>query len=196
MTTPQPGHNPFADREANPYAPPATEAWQGWDGDGGLWRKGRILVVHRRAKFPPLCLKTNLPAETSVTCRLAWHHPMIYLSLFLMPAAYVVLALVLRQTAVLEVPVTQEYADRRQRLRRVEYALAFVGGLMVALGIAIFQQRDDAWILILSGGAVLILYYLLSRRTPVQPVKIDDDYVELKGAHPDYLDRLPVWPYA
>ena len=51
----------------NPYAAPQS---MGGDGprlplegsSGGLWRSGPLLVMHRDARLPPFCIKTNQPA--------------------------------------------------------------------------------------------------------------------------------------
>ena len=46
-------------------------------------------------------------------------------------------------------------------------------------------------VLVFFGGA---LYGLIAARM-VAPKRISDDYVWLKGVHPDFLAELPVWPY-
>ena len=68
-------------------------------------------------------------------------------------------------------------------------------GLVVG-GIALSDQHDAFGILILVGMALFLfgaIYGLVAARM-VSPTKIDDHYVWLKGAHPEYLASFPVWP--
>ena len=70
------GGSPFG---ANPNQPqwqapaPAAEA--------GVWRDGRLLVMHKSAQLPDRCVKSNQPADGRLLRKMYWHHPLIFLSL-------------------------------------------------------------------------------------------------------------------
>ena len=65
-----PSKNPFADQpvpQFNPYAAPTMpQPMLAAPGDyqGGVWRKGGILIMHQRARLPQICVKSGLPATT------------------------------------------------------------------------------------------------------------------------------------
>ena len=74
----KPSGNPFADPQ-NPYAAPQLGGYyQPVPQPGnlppfaGLWRQGNVLVMHKSAPLPEICLKSNLPAKnrlSAATCR-------------------------------------------------------------------------------------------------------------------------------
>ena len=117
-----------------------------------------MLVLHKQAPLPDICLKSNLPATRRLKRNLQWHHPAVYLALLVNLIVYVVVAMIVQKRATL-----------------------FIWGLLLFLGGLI-------------GGAVVGIAGLLSCRL-ITPTRITDEYVWVKGVHPDYLDRLAIWPY-
>lgn len=93
MSNPFPtaGQNPFADQPTSPYAAqpnPYAAPREPTEFDpqvlaaapfAGLWRQGNLLVMHKAAPFPNICLKSNLPATHRLTRNLSWHHPALVL---------------------------------------------------------------------------------------------------------------------
>jgi hypothetical protein len=70
----------------------------------------------------------------------------------------------------------------------------------VVLFIVAISQVDRAdWApLVLIASIILgigtLIYGLLACRL-VTPKRMTDDYIWLKGVHPEFLDRLDPWPY-
>src|SRR6476660_2337793 len=112
------GANPFAE-EVNPYASPREVGNYPQLAIGhpfaGLWRHGDMLVMHRLAPLPDICVKSNEPATRRLRRSLSWHHPAIFLLLLISPLIYIIVALILRKSATLYIPLTDEWFARRRR---------------------------------------------------------------------------------
>jgi hypothetical protein len=190
--------NPFAE-QVNPYAAPHEGGYspvpgQSADPWAGLWRQGNVLVMHRTARLPDICVKSNQPATRRLVRKLSWHHPALALSVLIAVPVYLVLALVFTKRATIEIGLTEEwYARRRRRLlfTWIIVLLAvvlFIGALFamspasgegpaVALGFSI--------LLFLAG----IIYGNFACRM-VWPQRITDQYLFLRGVSREFLDRL------
>lgn len=155
---------------------------------GGAWRDGNALVMHKQGDLPDRCVRCNAPANGIRLKRdLSWHHPAIYLIILAGLLIYVIVALIVRKTAKIEVGICKRHRSRR----RIGIAVAW---LMALLGIATFflTTEQHAWPVIV--GLLLILLSLIVGMIAsrvVTPKKIDDSYVWLTGVHPDYLAQLP-----
>jgi hypothetical protein len=75
-----PAGNPFAE-QVNPYAAPQAAGYQpnlpgvGNSPFAGLWRQGHVLVMHKAAPLPDICLLSNQPATRRLKRTMNWHHP-------------------------------------------------------------------------------------------------------------------------
>src|SRR5687768_6974211 len=73
--------NPFADQAPNPYAAPQQPDLYSQSVPNkispyaGLWREGNVMVMHKLAPLPDICLKSNQPAVGRLKRKLSWHHP-------------------------------------------------------------------------------------------------------------------------
>lgn len=195
---PPPNFNPYASPQA---PPPQFQPYpnQGYDPTVGLWREGNVLVMHKLARLPDRCVKSNQPANGRTLKRnLRWHHPAIYLAILAHILIYAVIALILSKQAVIYIGLSPEWISRRRRTIIIAWSLVLLSvGLFVG-GISQLDAQDGlAAILMLSsvvlffGGAI---YGLIAARL-VSPKKMTDTHIWLKGVHPDYLAELPVWPY-
>ncbi len=82
-----------------------------------LHRKGKQLVVELGAVFPDRCLKCNAPAEGfKKRFNVSWHHPALYLLVLLGLLIYVIVALVVRKTARLDIPLCPRHRALRRNL--------------------------------------------------------------------------------
>ena len=80
-----------------PYFPPPTQ------GMNTVWRNNSVLVMTKEALLPNRCIKCNAPAEEQLKHRLTWHHPGLYLLALASILIYVVVAMVVRKTATVNV---------------------------------------------------------------------------------------------
>jgi hypothetical protein len=188
--------NPYAAPQvANPFAVGAEPKVVGFP---GLWRQGNLLVLHKAAPLPDICLKSNLPASRRLKRNLQWHHPAVYLALLVNLIVYVVVAMIVQKRATLFIPLTEEWFARRKRRLLIAWGSFLLCLGMIVLGIVLAVNEQDWGLLLflggLIGGAVVGIAGLLSCRL-IAPTRITDEYVWVKGVHSDYLDRLAIWPY-
>jgi hypothetical protein len=206
---PQPGSfgpsaaNPFGD-QINPYASPqepgALMAELVGPGSpfAGLWRQGNLLVMHKQAPLPDICLKSNLPSQRRLKRRLAWHSPALYLLIFLHVFIYIIVAMIVRKSATINIPLTQEWYSRRHR--RMAFSWGAIGLCVFVAGMCIsaMDQHPIAPLAFIASvlAAIGFAIYGLYSCQLVGARRMTDDYIWLKGVHPEFLDRLEPWIYS
>ena len=191
--------NPFAAPQVI-QAPPQKQATVV---DEGIWSDGKLLVVSRRALLPPVCVLTNQEPKRSLKRTYYWHHPAVFLSIFAGLLIYVILALVLRKSQRIDLPLSETALKKRKTALLVcwFFGLLFVAGIVgsfIALASETFGH-GNGWIGgLLSAGSfvgLLITAVIGGRYAGVlKPKKITEDYGWFKGASPEYLKRFPALP--
>ncbi len=190
--------------EINPYQSPqcpepllAAELIE--PAGGGVWREGKLLVMHKRATLPDRCVKSNQPAHGRRLKRnLYWHPWWVYFTILIHLLVYIILALVLRKHAVIHIGLSSEWFAKRRRATLIGWGSVVVALALVVTGVVMLDGHFETGIQMIAaspfpffGGAI---YGLVAARM-VAPKRITNDYVWLKGVHPDYLAELPPWPY-
>jgi hypothetical protein len=186
--------------DLNPYAPPpiiAEQAHRAWEhSKEGLWRDGKLLVLHKSAKLPGRCVKSNEPTDRFLKRKLVWYPPWIALTILLAWPVFLILALVMQKRAQVDIGLTPEWIGRRRMRIATAWGLVLLG-FFTFFG-AIAWAADADWFgLVLAGGVLMgfvgIIYGSVGARM-VYPTKIDDQFVWLKGVCREFLDELPPWP--
>lgn len=180
----------------NPYTAPTTvvnpvTAFLASAGD--FLRDGKLLVVRKGATFPDRCVRCNAPAEGYRLRRnLSWHHPLIYLILLANLLIYIIVALVVRKTAKLEVPLCPEHRASRRNVLLMAWGLVLAS---VPVGIALGQALPDAqlWVAFVVGFGLFLAgaFYGAIAAPPVVATRIDDYFVWLKRVCPEWMAGLP-----
>lgn len=164
----------------------------------GLWRKDNLLVMHKSATLPPKCVKSNVPTKRTLKRSLTWHHPAVFIAVLFNLLIYLVLAMVLSKRATIYIGLSDEWFAKRRRTIMIGWGTVLASVALFIAGIALMDSNDSAGGFMMLGAFVLFLggaiYGLIAARL-VTPTRITDDYVWLKGVHPDYLASLPDWPY-
>jgi hypothetical protein len=148
----------------------------------------------KNAALPDVCVKSNQPAQGRRLRRsLSWHHPAVFLAILAGLLIYVILALVLRKTATIHIGLSDEWFARRRRAIIFGWLSVLAGLGMMFVGFALVDRHDEFGWLILAGLFVSFVAAIVGvmRARMVAPIRITDEYVWLKGVHPDYLDALP-----
>jgi hypothetical protein len=159
-------------------------------GTSGVWRDKSRLVMSRDALLPDRCVKCNVPTTGRLKRKLSWHHPAIYLIILVALLIYLIVAMVLRKTATIEVGLCDEHRAKRRRSVMITWVLALLGVGGLFLG----AMTEDGTYALLGLAALLgaLIFGLVAVRI-VTPHKIDEKFVWLKGVNRDYLDELPQW---
>ena len=189
--------------QANPYAAPQVakpfvdQYAQPAQGYPGLWREGNVLVMHKLAPLPNICLKSNEPAERRLKRNMQWHHPAVYLAILPGLLIYAIIALIVMKKATLQVPLTEEWFARRRTRMLIAWGLFGLSVVLFILGVMNADTTD--WGALVIIGSLLLafgsaVYGAVACRL-FTPKRITDEYGWVKGVHPGFLDRLPVWPY-
>ena len=199
--------------DANPYVSPVdseevglataadVEQWR-----QGLYRKGNQLVMHQDAFLPDRCVKTNKPAGGHRVCRhFVWVHPLFLLTLPLGVVPFLILFFLLRKEATIYISLSEQWIRKRRRAILIGRWITLLGTAIVGASITtlfcadvVGGHNEPAWAQwgLVVGTAVFlggILYGAFAIQA-IWPARITDDYVWLKGVHPDYLAELPPWP--
>ncbi len=190
------GENPYQSPEVFPAAY-ADKPFR----DDGLWRKGKLLVMHKNAALPPRCVKSNAPTPRTLRRKLTWHHPAVFIALLFNLLIYAILAIVLSKRATIYIGLSDRWFAKRRRAILIGWGSVLLAGGMVVGGIAMVENTlVDDWVgaVLIIGGLITFIagaiFGLVGARM-VTPTRITDDYVWLKGVHQDYLATLPDWPY-
>ena len=161
-------------------------------GGHGVWRDRSTLVMDKNATLPDRCVKCNEPAfGQRLKRKLSWHHPAIYLIILVALLIYLVVAMVLRKTANVEVGVCERHMKARRRSILITW-----GAVVLSFILFYFAALRDDGSIALFGMALLVgavIYGIITIRL-VAPSKIDDRFVWLRGVNKEYLNELPAWP--
>jgi hypothetical protein len=160
----------------------------------GVWRNKSMLVMSKDAALPDRCVKCNEPAYgRRLKRKLTWHHPAIYILIFVALLIYLIIALILRKSAIVEIGVCEMHLAKRRRNILITWLLVLLGivGFILGIGLA-----DGTYALVGAFLLIAAIIYGLVVVKLVAPGKIDDKFVWLKGVNKAYLDELPQWPGA
>src|SRR5690349_10311326 len=167
-----------------PYFPPPTHSLN------TVWRNDSIHVMTKEALLPNRCIKCNAPADEQLKRKLTWHHPALYLLIFVSILVYAIVAMVVRKTAIVNVGLCEDHSSARRRDIGLTCLLVFLSVLsFVMAGMLEEGMLALAGAVFLFGGAI---YGSVTLRIVV-PTKIDNFYVWLKGVNPNYLQQFPEW---
>src|SRR5205085_3670359 len=117
-----------------------------------LWRSDRLLVMSREATLPDRCVKCNAPAHGQRLRRnLYWHSSYLYLLLLLNLLIYLIVAIIVRKRAKVEIGLCDSH--RHQRWLAITLAwFGFLGGI----GMLIAGAANDWPVLGLLGLPILL----------------------------------------
>lgn len=185
--------NPYQSPQAPSMPPVMSSTLQPMK--GGLWREGNLLVMHKEATLPDRCVKSNQPCQRRLRRNLSWHHPAISLSILAGVLIYIILAAILTKKATIQIGLSDEWFSRRRRRIATAWVIVLAGLAMVVLGFS--AQNYSVSPLLVFGGFISpligLIFGTLTARM-VAPKRITDQYVWIKGVHPDFLAELPPMP--
>ncbi len=101
----------------------------------GVWRDKSILVMSRDAQLPNRCVKCNEPATGSrLKRKLSWHHPAYFLLILVVFLVYIIVAMIARKVATVEVGLCERHRAARSRNILITWSLVLlaIGGFVLA----------------------------------------------------------------
>jgi hypothetical protein len=158
----------------------------------GVWRDQSKMVVSKGAQLPDRCVKCNAPASgAKLKKTLSWHHPVIFILAFVALLIYLIVAMVVRKSIVLELGLCEEHKSKHRRNVLIAWSLILLGvvGFVMAIMLEDINFLLAGFLLIIAG----IIYFVVAVRI-VWPTRIDDKFGWVKGVNKNYLDELPQWP--
>jgi len=155
-----------------------------------IWRNDSTLVMTKEALLPNRCIKCNAPADEQLKRKLTWHHPALYLLVFVSVLIYAIVAMIVRKTATVNIGLCEDHLSSRRRNLLITWGLGF-GSVASFVGAALLEDGT----LLLLGITLLLgcaIYGIVTLRVVV-PSKIDDYFVWLKGIDGNYLQQFHEW---
>ena len=201
MTT---NSNPFADEPLqpaqrlqsaadplNPYAAPVAAEPGKRPEVVGTWRDGSLLVMHRRATLPELCIVTGAPTKQRHWQTLRWHQPVDWEN----------------RALIVEFGIDPQVLRANTKYPRIPMACAAVIWLTMLPGTIayIYVNRlhgaaaEDALGSAMAVGIVLTILSFLptlifqQRRQWLHLAHVEKHYVWLRGPSEAFLQTLPPW---
>lgn len=167
-----------------PYFPPPSHNFN------TIWRSKSVLVMTKQALLPDRCVKCNAPTGERLKRKLNWHHPALYLLIFISILVYAIIALVLRKSATVNLGLCEDHLSAR----RQSIAITWLLGLLAVVSFVVASLAEDLTFAVV--GCVLLLacaIYGIIKIRVVVPSKIDEHFVWLKGVNANYLHEFPEW---
>jgi hypothetical protein len=168
--------------DINPYASPSVpDPLVRPDPGVGVWREGTLLVVHRDAVLPPICVKSGRPASEWIEVTL--------------PAIDM---LNLGQTkTVFRVPLSARARWMRSYGASFALVLAVIAAVLIPFTWAVGPPPLEPLGLFTGTCIVTALICVLQAimlRQVISFVRLKGSYFWFSGAHRRFLAQLPPWP--
>ena len=158
------------------------------------------MILRRGVELPPRCVACNEPAAKRVSRTIYWHSPWIYLLIPVTLLLYIVVGLIARKSALVNVPLCAEHVSRRRRGIGAAWAVGLLGlaapfaAVLLAETVPVLGgMLGELWAVGLL-SSVVALFVGNSFSQPVRPKRIDRDYVWLRKCSSKFLATLPQAP--
>jgi hypothetical protein len=169
----------------NPYAPSAVvdPRLELAEAGVGVWRDGKLIVLHRQAMLPAICVKTGVPATDWLEQTFNGHDHLFSFQ---------------TRRFNVRVPLSSRRHWMTTRLRwwLLSAGIAILFGIP-ALVLNVGNLPEPVQVFTIFGGmglATPLLIYGEFLGDPVQARRFKGDYIWLSGADERFLVHPPPWP--
>jgi hypothetical protein len=159
-----------------------------------VWRDDDLLVLRLGAQLPDRCIGTNEPADGGrIVVPLVWYPDSVRWAGLGGTLPFLIVALWLRKSATIEVPVSRRWRRERRRSAVLAWTLALMGLAVFLAGKPLGDLHTVNWPLMATGAALFVIgvCYGAIRLQTVGVVRMTDTHVWLSGANRRYLATLP-----
>jgi hypothetical protein len=161
-----------------------------------ITRQGSRLIIPAPARgqaamLPPLCVKCGAPANGKPVMKtFYWHHPALYLIILAGVLIYVIVAMIVRKSMKVSVPVCAHHAQRRSTAVMLAWVLPLIG-LVDVFVLPSFNVDGGlvaliTMVLIFTG---IIIWAVVG--LPIRPKRIDQYSGEFSGFCEAFLQQFP-----
>ena len=148
-------------------------------------RQGNYLVVSRSTQtLPNWCVKCGEPGTKTLRQTYSWHHPALYLLVFLTPIVYAILASPFLRKMTMKVALCPRHASRRLALL-VGASLLLLGSIPLGIALGMKHGLIPAVIGILAGLVLLIV-----GKSSLRAVKFTETEVTFTGVGEGFLHQV------
>jgi len=153
------------------------------------WLEGKDLVIRQSAPvLPATCIKCGRPANHRIRSKLYWHSPWLYLTILINILVYLIIAVIVRKTITLEVPICDEDRSRRRRFLWLGGA-SLVVGAVAPIALLNADQGAFAVVAILLFVVVAVVFFAKARL--LTPRYIDAEIAKVRGPCDSFLQQFP-----
>jgi hypothetical protein len=143
------------------------------------------------AVLPPFCVRCNAPSNGKpLTKTLSWHHPALYLVILAGVLIYVIVAIIVRKTMKVQVPLCAQHAQRRSTAVMLSWIMPLIGIadviVLPRVGVDVAVAVLLMFALVVAGG---ITWAIVG--TPIRPKRIDQYRGIFTGFCEEFLQRFP-----
>jgi hypothetical protein len=143
--------------------------------------------------LPAVCVKCGQPATVQKKKVYYWHQPLWYFFILLGLLLYAILALIVRKSIRLNVPLCAEHASKLSQ-KKIMTAVLLLGFLPVGIGGSVLGDQFVGWAWLTAGAMFLagLIYAVIASRCYMTPTHIDANYASFRGPCEQFLRQLPM----
>ena len=161
----------------------------------GAWACGNQFIASNGAVLPPFCVKCGRAAAPDrLRKTFSWQPRWVYVFILLALLIYIIVALALRKSMALQIPLCFAHREKYRTLRLAGAILAFGSIPEMIAGIAILPDRYMGLAITGSLCALLAGLVVLAAGSILRVKRIDKYYGYFGGAHEAFLAQLPPPP--
>jgi hypothetical protein len=146
--------------------------------------------------FPPVCIRCGQPAAVYKSTRLTWRPELVHVLLLATFVPFVLFALLSRKRMQIKAPFCDAHRNywlNRRILRGIAFVVPLIGlgAVLFLLGLSELPERlQSAWGLLWIVSVAWLVLFAALRFTAIRPTRIDDESMDLRGASPEFVERL------
>jgi hypothetical protein len=150
-----------------------------------------VITLGQIAHLPPPCVKCGAPANGKpVNKTFSWHHPALYLLLLAGVLIYLLVAVIVRKSMRMSVPLCARHAQRRSTAVTLAWVIPLVG---VADAFILPRFGMDGGVVALITVALVLTGIVIWAIVdyPIRPKSIDQSRGVFTGCAEAYLQQFP-----